>query len=103
MYCFTCNNHIELSSGIFDRSRPLPTGGTLEQADGTGWMAFYAAIMLDIALEIARHDSSYEDMACKYLEHMLRIVEAINNLGQRWDEDPGLWDETDGFYYDHLR
>lgn len=89
--------------GIFDRSRPLPTGGTLEQADGTAWMAFYAGIMLDMAIEIAQHDSAFQDMAAKFLEHFMMIVEAINNLGVGGDEDPGLWNEKDGFYYDYLR
>ena len=67
-------------------------------------MAFYAGIMLDMALEIAQHDTAFQDMAAKFLEHFMMIVEAINNLGVGGgDEDPGLWDEKDGFYYDHLR
>jgi hypothetical protein len=83
--------------GIFDRSQPLPTGGTLEQADGTAWMAFYASTMLAIALEIAAHDQSYEDVASKFFEHFVGIVDAMNSFGGR-----GLWDEEDGFYYDQL-
>jgi hypothetical protein len=83
--------------GIFDRSRPLPTGGHLEQADGTAWMAFYAATMLSMALELARHNPVYEDMASKFFEHFVAIVDAMNSLG-----GTGLWDEVDGFYYDQL-
>jgi hypothetical protein len=84
--------------GVFDRSRPLPTGGELRQADGTAWMGFFATSMLRIALELARHhDRGYEDIASKFLEHFLYISDSINNLGGR-----GLWDEDDGFYYDQL-
>ncbi len=83
--------------GVFDRSRPLPTGGHLEQADGTAWMAFYCSTMLAMALELASEDPSYEDVASKFFEHFVAIVDAINNLG-----GSGLWDETDGFYYDQL-
>jgi hypothetical protein len=83
--------------GIFDRSRPLPTGGHLEQADGTAWMAFYAATMLSMALELARTNPVYEDMASKFFEHFVAIVDAMNSLG-----GTGLWDEVDGFYYDQL-
>ena len=85
--------------GIFDRSRPLPTGGVLEQADGTAWMAFYCAVMLDMALELSLHDPVFEDMASKFFEHFVMIVDAMNQLG----EGQGLWNEEDGFYYDHLR
>jgi hypothetical protein len=83
--------------GIFDRSQPLPTGGALEQADGTAWMAFYAATMLSMALELSRHDPVYEDMASKFFEHFMAIVDAMNTFG-----GTGLWDEADGFYYDKL-
>ena len=83
--------------GLFDRSKPLPTGGTLEQADGTAWMAFYASTMLAMALELAKEDPSYEDIASKFFEHFVRIVDAMNAIG-----GGGLWDEEDGFYYDHL-
>ncbi len=83
--------------GVFDRSKPLPTGGTLKQADGTAWMAFYCVQMLSMALELAQADSVYEDMASKFFEHFVRIVHAINELG-----GTGLWDEQDGFYYDML-
>jgi len=83
--------------GVFDRSRPIPMGGHLEQADGTAWMAFYAATMLSIALELASFDPSYEDMASKFFEHFVAIADAINNAG-----GTGLWDEKDGFYYDKL-
>ena len=86
-------------TGIFDRSRPLPTGGVLEQADGTAWMAFYCAVMLDMALELSLHDPVFEDMASKFFEHFVMIVDAMNQLG----EGQGLWNEEDGFYYDHLR
>lgn len=88
--------------GIFDRSKPLPTGGTLQQADGTAWMAFYCATMLSIALELA-HDGktvrvAYEDMASKFFEHFVQIADAMNTLG-----GSGLWDEEDGFYYDQIQ
>ncbi|MFZ0928936.1 MAG: glucosidase [Syntrophobacteraceae bacterium] len=83
--------------GVFDRSRPLPTGGHLEQADATAWMAFYCATMLSMALELAEWDPAYEDMASKFFEHFIAIADSINNfLGT------GLWDDQDGFYYDHL-
>jgi hypothetical protein len=83
--------------GIFDRSQPLPTGGSLQQADGTAWMAFYASTMLSMALELASHDPIYEDMASKFFEHFVGIVDAMNSFG-----GTGLWDEADGFYYDQL-
>ncbi len=83
--------------GVFDRSKPLPTGGHLEQADGTAWMAFYCATMLAIALELAEHDPAYEDIASKFFEHFVAIADAMNNLG-----GSGLWHEEDGFYYDQL-
>ena len=80
--------------GLFDRSKPFPGGGELEQADGTSWMAMYALNMLAIALELADHDRTYEDVATKFFEHFLGIAHTLNTLG--------LWDETDGFYYDLL-
>lgn len=83
--------------GIFDRSKPLPTGGHLEQADGTAWMAFYCSSMLSIAFELADGNPAYEDMASKFFEHYVSIAEAMNSL-----DGAGLWDEEDGFYYDHL-
>ena len=83
--------------GVFDRSRPLPTGGELEQADATAWMAFFCSTMLTMALELAREDPVYEDVASKFFEHFVAIADAINTLG-----GTGLWDETDGFYYDQL-
>jgi len=83
--------------GVFDRSAPLPGGGSLDQADGTAWMAFYCGTMLSMALELARHDPSYEDLASKFFEHYVSIVDAMNSLG-----GTGLWDEQDGFYYDEL-
>jgi hypothetical protein len=84
--------------GVFDRSKPLPTGGWLNQADATAWMAFYCGHMLKIALELALDEPAYADMASKFFEHYLAIVEATNTL-----HGTGLWDEEDGFYYDHLR
>ena len=83
--------------GVFDRSQPLPTGGHLEQADGTAWMAFYCATMLAMALELAAGDPVYEDVASKFFEHFVRITAAMNELG-----GSGLWDEEDGFYYDQI-
>jgi hypothetical protein len=83
--------------GVFDRSKPLPTGGRLEQADGTAWMAFYCATMLSMALELAREDPAYEDLASKFFEHFVAIADAMNSLG-----GTGLWDDADGFYYDKL-
>ena len=83
--------------GVFDRSKPLPTGGQLEQADGTAWMAFYCSTMLAIALELAEGDPAYEDIASKFFEHFVAIADAMNNLG-----GTGLWHEEDGFYYDQL-
>jgi hypothetical protein len=84
--------------GVFDRSRPLPTGGHLQQADGTAWMAFYCATMLSIALELARDNPATEDMASKFFEHFVAIADAMNAQG-----GTGLWNAEDGFYYDHLR
>lgn len=84
--------------GVFDRSKPLPTGGHLEQADGTAWMAFYCATMLAMALELAQEDPSYEDIASKFFEHFVAIADAMNTLG-----GAGLWDDGDGFYYDQLQ
>jgi len=83
--------------GVFDRTKGLPEGTQLEQADGTAWMAFYCGTMLSIALELARHDAAYAEMASKFLDHFVRITDAMNSL-----DGTGLWDETDQFYYDHL-
>ncbi len=83
--------------GVFDRSKPLPTGGFLQQADGTAWMAFYCLTMLAIALELAEDNPAYEDMASKFFEHFIGIADAVNTLG-----GTGLWDEADGFYYDRI-
>ena len=85
--------------GVFDRSSPLPTGGYIEQADGTAWMAFYSQNMLDLALEIALVDSTYEDMAIKFYEHVMAIAAASNRSGAH----DSMWDEEDGFFYDVLR
>jgi Glycosyl hydrolase family 63 C-terminal domain len=85
--------------GVFDRSAPLPTGGYLEQADGTAWMALYCQNMLEIAVELAMSDPDYEDMTLKFCEHFLWIASAMARLG----EDTGMWDEEDGFFYDVLR
>jgi hypothetical protein len=84
--------------GIFDRSAPLPTGGHLEQADGTAWMALFSQNMLELAIELAAHDPIYEDMVQKFAEHFYFIAGAMNRPGQ-----DGMWDEEDGFYYDLLR
>ncbi len=84
--------------GVFDRSAKLPTGGRIEQADGTSWMGMYCLNMLAIALELAKYNPSYEDIASKFFEHFLYIADAMNLLG----EGTGLWDEEDGFYYDVL-
>jgi hypothetical protein len=84
--------------GVFDRSAPLPTGGHIEQADGTGWMAMYCLNLLAIAMELAKHDPAYEDVASKFWEHFLYIARAINHLG----DGESLWDEEDGFFYDVL-
>ena len=80
--------------GVFDRSKPLPGGGHLEQSDGTSWMAMYCLNMLTIALELAREEDEYEDVASKFWEHFVHIARAMNTKG--------LWDEEDGFYYDLL-
>jgi hypothetical protein len=84
--------------GVFDRSAPLPTGGNLEQADGTAWVSLFCQNMLEIAVELAAYDSSYEDMAMKFVGHLLWIARAMNQTGPG-----GMWDEEDGFYYDVLR
>jgi hypothetical protein len=85
--------------GVFDRSAQLPTGGHIDQADGTSWMAMYALNLMRIALELARHNHVYEDIATKFFEHFLHIAEAMSNIGQ---QGIGLWDDTDKFYYDVL-
>ena len=85
--------------GVFDRSAPLPTGGRIEQADGTSWMAMYSLNMLTIALELALENPVYEDMATKFFEHFLYIADAMNHIGDRKTQ---LWDDEDGFFYDVL-
>ncbi len=83
--------------GVFDRSQPLPGGAMLEQADGTAWMAFFCTTMLAMALELARKDPAYEDVASKFFEHFVAISDAINTLG-----GTGLWNEEEGFYCDQM-
>ncbi|HSA54589.1 MAG TPA: hypothetical protein VLE53_02745 [Gemmatimonadaceae bacterium] len=84
--------------GVFDRSAPLPTGGSLEQADGTAWMALFCQNMLEMGAELAAHDRTYDDLATKFVDHFLWIRFAMNRSGP-----DGMWDEEDGFYYDLLR
>ncbi len=86
--------------GVFDRSAALPTGGSLEQADGTAWMAMFSQNMLELALELVAHDPSYEQFVLKFVEHFFWIAAAVDPLGQHPDE---MWDEEDGFFYDVLR
>jgi hypothetical protein len=84
--------------GVFDRSAPLPTGGHLEQADGTAWVALFCQNMIEIAFELAAHDPTYEDLTANYVLELLLIARAMNGIGP-----DGMWDEEDGFYYDVLR
>ena len=84
--------------GVFDRSAPLPTGGYLEQADGTAWVALYSQNMLEIAIELAAHLPAYEELATNFATQFMLIAHAINGVGPS-----GMWDEEDGFYYDVLR
>jgi hypothetical protein len=84
--------------GVFDRSAPLPTGGTLEQSDGTAWMALFSQNMLELALELAAHDPAFENMIFKFVEHFFFIANGLNRPGP-----DGMWDEEDGFYCDLLR
>jgi hypothetical protein len=88
--------------GVFDRSHPLPTGGSLQQSDGTSWMAMYCLNMLAMAIELADGNPAYEDMATKFWEHFLYIAAAMGHRGGEQD-DVGLWDEVDGFFYDVLQ
>ncbi|MEO7931892.1 MAG: glucosidase [Chthoniobacterales bacterium] len=83
--------------GVFDRSKPLPNGAKLQQADGTAWMGFYCGSMLSMAIELALERPVYEDMASKFFEHFIRICDAINGA-----QGNGLWDDEDGFYYDQM-
>jgi hypothetical protein len=85
--------------GVFDRSSPLPTGGYLEQADGTAWMALFSLNMLEIATELALHDSTYADMMLKFIQHSMSIAMATIHAGG----NVGMWDEEDGFFYDVLK
>jgi hypothetical protein len=85
--------------GVFDRSAPLPTGGYINQADGTGWMAMYCLNLMRIALELAHHNHVYEDIAAKFFEHFLYIARAMTNMA---GQGIGLWDEEDEFFYDEL-
>ena len=86
--------------GVFDRSAPLPTGGHLEQSDGTSWMAMFCLNMLAIALELAKEDPAYEDVARKFFEHFVNIARAMNDVGKK---GISLWDDEDGFFYDVLQ
>ena len=86
--------------GVFDRSAPLPTGGYIEQSDGTSWMAMYTLNLLAIALELAQEDPAYEDVASKFWEHFIYIAHAMSHRG---DDSMGLWNEEDGFFYDVLQ
>src|SRR5262249_27781517 len=83
---------------LFDRRQPLPTGGYIEEADATGWMAVFCQGMLEIAVELAAKDPRYQEPALKILDQMMWIASVVNRIG-----DDGLWDEADGFYYDLLR
>jgi hypothetical protein len=83
--------------GVFDRNQPLPTGGRIDQADGTAWMAMYSLNLMRIALELAEHNDTYEDIASKFFEHFLHIARAMTTVGEG-----GLWDEEDAFFYDWL-
>src|SRR5215469_1888797 len=85
---------------VFDRSQPLPTGGYIEQADGTAWMAFFCVNMLMIALELEKRDRDYGGFVVRFTEHFFRIAGAMDRIGINEDE---LWDEEDGFFYDLLR
>ena len=85
--------------GLFDRSAPLPTGGYIQQSDGTGWMAMYCLNMLHIALELGQHDNVYDDMATKFFEHFIYIARAMTGVD---GSGGGLWDNSDNFYYDKL-
>jgi hypothetical protein len=85
--------------GVFDRSAPLPTGGCINQSDGTSWMAMYSLNLMRIALELAQHNHVYEDIATKFLEHFLNIAQAMTNIGE---QGIGLWHDEDGFFYDVL-
>ncbi|KAL4223305.1 hypothetical protein ACF0H5_016776 [Mactra antiquata] len=84
--------------GVFDRSKPLPTGGFLAQADATAWMGFFCSIMLEISLILAQKEPIYQDMASKFFEHFIAIIDAMNSV-----DNVGLWDAEEGFYYDHVR
>jgi hypothetical protein len=86
--------------GVFDRSAPLPTGGHLEQADGTAWMAMFSQNMLDLALILSEADPSYEDLALRFVQHFFWIASGMDKVGQT---DAEMWDEEDGFFYDVLR
>jgi len=86
--------------GVFDRSAPLPTGGYIEQSDGTSWMAMYTLNLLAIALELSKEDRAYEDVASKFWEHFIHIAHAMSHRGQN---GTGLWNQEDGFFYDVLR
>ena len=86
--------------GVFNRSEPLPTGGHIEQSDGTSWMAMYTLNLMAIAMELAAQDPAYEDVASKFWEHFIYIAHAMNNLGHN---GMGLWNEEDGFFYDVLK
>ncbi len=86
--------------GVFDRSAELPTGGSLEQADGTAWMAFYCQCMMEIALILCEYDPIYEEITYRFLQHFIWIAYAMDRIGEHEDE---LWDEQDGFFYDVLR
>ncbi|MHC5833260.1 MAG: MGH1-like glycoside hydrolase domain-containing protein, partial [Nostoc sp.] len=85
--------------GVFDRSAALPTGGHIDQSDGTSWMGMYCLNMLAIALELAKTNPVYEDIASKFFEHFLYIADAMNKIGEM---EASLWNESDGFYYDVL-
>src|SRR5262249_44630925 len=86
--------------GVFDRSQPLPTGGYLEQSDGTAWMGMYSLVMLTISLELARENEVYADLATKFFEHFLYIAGALNDIAGR---GISIWDDEDEFFYDVLR
>ena len=86
--------------GVFDRSSPLPTGGNIDQADGTAWMVFYSQQMLRIAVELALHEPRYQEFVETFFQHTLRIAGAMDRVGEHQDE---MWDEEDGFFYDVLR